>query len=217
MNRLCTVFSYAAFVCSLPAAATAQTGVRYALQQGTELTEEYCLPPCACPPHSITAPASGSFLLTLVNSNPLFDEYSITLVDWVAVSGASEFVVSGSGSYRIGGEVAITQYMTLDLVINDREPVRFESPVSIIDPKNSFPDISIRLATEQFICQIDSLVLIAGPAPCPADWNNSGTVTSQDFFDFLAAFFTGNADFNADGATTSQDFFDFLTAFFEPC
>ncbi|MBC7772582.1 MAG: hypothetical protein H7210_08830 [Pyrinomonadaceae bacterium] len=52
---------------------------------------------------------------------------------------------------------------------------------------------------------------------CPADFNSDGVVGSQDFFDFIAAFFSSDADFNADGSTTSQDFFDFLAAFFAGC
>ncbi|MBC7773455.1 MAG: S8 family serine peptidase [Pyrinomonadaceae bacterium] len=50
--------------------------------------------------------------------------------------------------------------------------------------------------------------------PCPCDWNQSGAMNSQDFFDFIASFFASNADFNRDGSTTSQDFFDFLACFF---
>ncbi|MBC7773693.1 MAG: immunoglobulin domain-containing protein [Pyrinomonadaceae bacterium] len=54
---------------------------------------------------------------------------------------------------------------------------------------------------------------------CPADFNIDAFVNSQDFFDFLAAFFVNNpaADFNRDSFINSQDFFDFLASFFTGC
>ncbi|MGE3109013.1 MAG: kelch repeat-containing protein [Phycisphaerales bacterium] len=54
---------------------------------------------------------------------------------------------------------------------------------------------------------------------CPADFNRDSMVTSQDFFDFLAALFAvqPTADFNHDGSINSQDFFDFIGAFFAGC
>ncbi len=54
---------------------------------------------------------------------------------------------------------------------------------------------------------------------CLADFNGDHSVNSQDFFDFLDAFFASapTADFNMDGLINSQDFFDYLTAFFAGC
>ncbi len=54
---------------------------------------------------------------------------------------------------------------------------------------------------------------------CAADFNYDGIHNSQDFFDFLSAFFQSwpGGDFNRDALFNSQDFFDFLEAFFQGC
>ena len=65
-------------------------------------------------------------------------------------------------------------------------------------------------------------MVISDPAEgsiCPADINCSGTLTVQDIFDFLAAYFAGEpaGDFNGVGGLTVQDIFDFLAAYFSGC
>lgn len=54
---------------------------------------------------------------------------------------------------------------------------------------------------------------------CAADFNHDDVLNSQDFFDFLSAFFATSApaDFNDDGAVNSQDFFDYVEALFSGC
>ncbi len=57
------------------------------------------------------------------------------------------------------------------------------------------------------------------PDTCPGDFNNSGTATVQDIFDFLIAYFAQSpaADVNGQGGVTVQDIFDFLIAYFAGC
>ena len=54
---------------------------------------------------------------------------------------------------------------------------------------------------------------------CPVNFNDAAGLSVQDIFDFLAAFFAGDAtaDFNQSGEITVQDIFDFLSAYFAGC
>ncbi len=55
--------------------------------------------------------------------------------------------------------------------------------------------------------------------PCAADANGSGTLSVQDVFDYIGAFFANSpgADFNGVGGVTVQDLFDYLAAYFVGC
>ena len=54
---------------------------------------------------------------------------------------------------------------------------------------------------------------------CAADFNGDGSLSVQDIFDFLGAWFAGtaSADFNGMGGLSVQDIFDFLGAWFGGC
>ncbi|MGE3107609.1 MAG: hypothetical protein AB7G11_10400 [Phycisphaerales bacterium] len=74
-------------------------------------------------------------------------------------------------------------------------------------------DPPTRAICHDFPCRL----VVEGGVACPCDVNGSGGLNSQDFFDFITAFFLGSADFNHSGFTDSQDFFDFLVCFFGGC
>lgn len=54
---------------------------------------------------------------------------------------------------------------------------------------------------------------------CAGDFNNSGTVSVEDVFAFLTAYFGQDprADFDRSGGISVQDVFSFLTAYFDGC
>lgn len=71
---------------------------------------------------------------------------------------------------------------------------------------------AMEITLRTVIAQVDTLV-----TTCPADWNDDGTVSVQDIFDFLASYFVSDGDVNRDGSTGVQDIFDYLAAYFAGC
>ena len=55
--------------------------------------------------------------------------------------------------------------------------------------------------------------------PCPADFNNDGTVDFFDYHDFVAAFaiLSATTDFNHEGVIDFFDYLDFVQAFSSGC
>lgn len=61
--------------------------------------------------------------------------------------------------------------------------------------------------------------IVTGPSLCPGDFDLRGTVTVQDIFEYLFAYFTADprADLDGSGTVTLQDLFAYLVAYFSPC
>lgn len=55
--------------------------------------------------------------------------------------------------------------------------------------------------------------------PCDSDFNRNGSITVQDVFEFLSAWFASDirADISLDGTVSVQDVFDFLSQWFAGC
>lgn len=158
--------------------------------------------------------------------------------------GTSQLSASNSGTFtdpntmiiysllkvRIGNSLTSPKDFTLSLGANGQltcnpvpiqplsctfNPMVYEIPTTGLDCNNNGEDdaIDIFVGTSQ---DLNADGIPDECFTCRCDWNASGSLTSQDFFDFISAFFSNNADFNHDGTTTSQDFFDFLICFLSP-
>ncbi len=115
----------------------------------------------------------------------------------VAVEGAPLSLPSGTVNLR-------TVRMGATDAFNDRGEVAF-----VIDAGSAtVPDEAVVVAR---------LTGPSTPPPCPADYNQSGTLTSEDLFAFLTDWFGGHADFNRSGATDVVDIFDYLVSWFRGC
>ncbi|MCF7955386.1 MAG: hypothetical protein K9M75_06260 [Phycisphaerae bacterium] len=93
---------------------------------------------------TLMSPVQGSFYLKRINTNPLFTNYAICNFHLSSTATTnpykSEFT---EGTYQYGGEVALTQRMTLKGHINDSPPLLFDSGFSV--PTISYPWIEIDL------------------------------------------------------------------------
>lgn len=211
-----------ALVAACTGMAHAQTGVRYTLEALSRLDAEFCTGPCLCPSHHEVGALSGIFTLTRTQQGPLFDTYQITSARLSGTIPFGSLVLAGSGTYRIGGEVAVTHEMVLSLSENGEPPIPYTSGLVGVDPLHPFPQIGIVVESKVFGCRQNTLTLYADAVACYADCDGSGQLNIMDFSCFLNLFASADAYCNCDGSTVNptlnvQDFACFLNRFASGC
>jgi hypothetical protein len=120
--------------------------------------EEGCFPPCECPVRIVDG-VMGTFLMTPAAPDPLFQVFDVTDVNWL-VPGLG-YRVTGSGTYRIGGEFARMHQLQLDLKVADRDVQHYDS--GLIAGGAEFPAIVLSIAMNNMICHDTVFNLQAKP------------------------------------------------------
>ncbi len=134
-------------------------GNLYALISPPSALEVGCQDPCACA--IVARPACGSFTLVLAGSDPLYTHYAIEHFLASFDNGPGAVAITGSGKYVIGGEVALVQELTLDLVIQGRPAQHFDS--GLVPVTAPFPRLDLSCAVHGFYCYDSVLVVDAKP------------------------------------------------------
>ncbi len=145
---------------SIPA--SAQTGTLYRLNQDSSF-QQGCFPPCLCP---ILAPGSvkGTFVLTPTGFDGLFNTYAVTDVNWVLSIGGSDMIVTGSGTYKIGGEFALQQELSLDLQVGGNKVQHFDSGL-VAPGAKPFPNVNVTISVHGQVCFDKVFAVSASPVP----------------------------------------------------
>lgn len=129
----------------------------YQLIEGSTLVQD-CM---VCAPSFLEQPLRGGFVLELAESNPLFTTYKVSALSFSTGKGSAPFfLIEGTGTYRIGGEVALRQTMELDLTINGRKTGMTNSTAQ---PGRRWPMIGVSLVETQRNTIQATLHLAAAP------------------------------------------------------
>ncbi|HEV2208776.1 MAG TPA: hypothetical protein VG167_08360 [Verrucomicrobiae bacterium] len=152
-------------LCEAVAPSTSSQAQTLLYRLNTDSTfQQGCFPPCLCPV-MISAPVTGTFLLTPTGSNGLFSTYAVRQVNWGVTINGTSTVVTGSGTYKIGGEFALQQELSLELQVGGTNLERFDS--GLVGVSAPFPEIMVAISTNGQYCVDTVFTVKASPMPVP--------------------------------------------------
>jgi hypothetical protein len=144
------------------AQASTPAGVLYRLDADATY-QRGCFDPCACPVLE-QGSVQGTFRLTPMSPDPLFQYYAVTDINWkVMPPHGAAIPIHGSGTFKIGGEVAIQEQLSLDLVVGTDPVQHFDSGVVV--PQVPFPRMDLTVSIHGVFCFDTVIKVRARPSP----------------------------------------------------
>jgi len=128
--------------------------------------ETGCFALCDCPV-SIEALA-GTFTLRHLVFDGLFDVYEVSVVRWALPRNPLPVAITGSGTYRVGGEFAIQERLSLDLSIDGKEPQHFDS--GLVAGGGEFPRIDIVISLNGLVTCTDTVFDVRASSSWPTGY-----------------------------------------------
>jgi hypothetical protein len=129
------------------------------------LYQDGCFAPCLCPV-LISNGITGTFRLTFASQDSLYTYYTVDQVNWIVPLSSGEVRITGSGTYRVGGEFALTEELKLDLKVGDRDVQTYDS--GLVAGGSEFPAINLTISRNGMICQ-DTAITVASVPILAAD------------------------------------------------
>jgi len=119
-----------------------------------------CFPPCTCA-IGPRQPLSGDFALVNLQPTPLFAEFAVVNINWLAAAPPAAIAVHGAGFYQVGGEVAVQQELSLELAVGALPLTYFDS--GLVLAKAVFPLIDVTIPIHGMRCADTVMVVKAAP------------------------------------------------------
>jgi hypothetical protein len=135
--------------------------VLYRLESGSSFSRG-CYPPCTCLLFS-TNDIRGTYTLTFDHQDPLYTWYRVENVNWTVTIDGTDTRITGSGTYKRGGQVAAQQQMTLDLSVGGAPKETFDS--GLVGGGGLFPKINITISVNGMVCFDTVIDIKSQPVP----------------------------------------------------
>jgi hypothetical protein len=116
----------------------------------------------------------GTFVLTPTGFDGPFNTYSLDDVRWTVSSGGTETLVTGKGTYKVGGEVALQQELSLDLQVGGAAAEHFDS--GLVPELTQFPDVKVTISINGQVCFDTVFAVSASPVPLKMIPSGAGVI-----------------------------------------